>query len=138
MIEEIEELSDLESWELLRRNELGRLAYHLLDEVDIVPINYTVDGDTLLFRTAEGSKLLGVVLNSNVALEVEEIGSDVARTVVVRGRARQLGEYEAHRVEQVALHNWVPGERYEVVEIRPTSVSGRVLPVSRPWTHLRT
>lgn len=138
MDDDIEELSDLESWELLRRNELGRLAFHLLDEVHIVPVNYAVDNGTLLFRTAEGSKLLGVVLNGNVAFEVEEIGDDLARTVVVRGRARQLGEQEAHRAEQLPLRSWVSGDRYEVVEIRPTSVTGRELPLVRPWNRLRT
>jgi nitroimidazol reductase NimA-like FMN-containing flavoprotein (pyridoxamine 5'-phosphate oxidase superfamily) len=135
-MDEIEQLSDLECWEVLGRNELGRLAFHLLDEVDIVPINYAVDGRTLLFRTAEGSKLLGVVLNGNVAFEVEEVGSDSARSVVVRGRARQLGEHEAHRAENVPLHTWVPGERYEVVEIRPMSMAGREYPLVRPWTHM--
>ncbi|HEY6933423.1 MAG TPA: pyridoxamine 5'-phosphate oxidase family protein [Marmoricola sp.] len=134
---EIRELSELDCWEVLRRNELGRLAYHLLDEVDIVPVNYTVDRDELLFRTAEGSKLLGVVMNDNVAFEVEEVGAEVARTVVVRGRARQLDEHEAHRVEQLPLHNWVQGVRYDVVAIAPGSLTGREFPLVRPWTHLR-
>ncbi|HET8560250.1 MAG TPA: pyridoxamine 5'-phosphate oxidase family protein [Marmoricola sp.] len=137
MPEEIEELSELDCWEVLRRNELGRLGFHLLDEVHIVPVNYAVDGESLLFRTVEGSKLLGVVLNSNVAFEVEEVGTDVARSVVLHGEARQLDEHEAHRIEQLPLHTWVPGERYEVVEIRPTSISGREFPLERPWTHMR-
>jgi nitroimidazol reductase NimA-like FMN-containing flavoprotein (pyridoxamine 5'-phosphate oxidase superfamily) len=137
MLEEIEELSELDCWEVLRRNELGRLGFHLLDEVHIVPVNYVVDGDALLFRTQEGSKLLGVVLNSNVAFEVEEVGTDAARSVVVHGEARQLNEHEAHRAEQLPLHTWVPGERYEVVEIRPTSLTGRAFPLERPWTHMR-
>lgn len=134
---DIQELSDLECWEILRRNELGRLAFHLLDEVYIVPINYVVDGGGILFRTAEGSKLLGVVLNGNVAFEVEEVGAEMARSVVVRGEARQLDEHEAHRVEQLPLHNWVPGLRYEVVEVVPKVVTGREFHLSRPWTHLR-
>jgi len=138
MTQQIQELSDLECWEVLRRNELGRLAFHLLDEVDIVPVNYVVDGRTLLFRTAEGSKLLGVVLNANVAFEVEEVGSETARSVVVRGEARQLDEHEAHRAESLPLHTWVPGDRYEVVEITPASITGRELPLERPWLRLGT
>ena len=102
-----------------------------------MPVNYTVDRDELLFRTAEGSKLLGVVINGNVAFEVEEVGAEVARTVVARGRARQLDEHEAHRIEQLPLHNWVPGERYDVVAIAPSSLTGREFPLVRPWTHLR-
>ena len=49
-----------ECWELLRAHAMGRLAFHLADQVHIRPINYVVDNDTLLFRTAEGDKLLGV------------------------------------------------------------------------------
>jgi nitroimidazol reductase NimA-like FMN-containing flavoprotein (pyridoxamine 5'-phosphate oxidase superfamily) len=140
--EPITRLGTEECWEFLRRHEFGRLAHHLADEVHLAPVNYAVDHDpatgrrSLLFRTAEGSKLLGVVLNGNVAFEVEEVGSDSARSVVVRGRARQLGEHEAHRAENVPLHTWVPGERYEVVEIRPMSMAGREYPLVRPWTHM--
>jgi nitroimidazol reductase NimA-like FMN-containing flavoprotein (pyridoxamine 5'-phosphate oxidase superfamily) len=135
--EQVRELDETDCWEILRRNELGRLAFRLLDEISIVPVNYAVDGDELLFRTAEGSKLLGVVIDGIVAFEIEEVGSELARTVVVRGRARQLDEHEAHRIEQLPLHNWVPGERWNVVAIVPSSVTGREFPVVRPWTHLR-
>ena len=56
-------------WEFLRGHEFGRLAFHLAGEVHITPINYAVDGQTLLFRTSEGNKLLGVVMNDDVAFE---------------------------------------------------------------------
>ena len=59
----ISELSRDECWAALRGEEFGRLAYMLGNQVNLVPLNYAVDGDTLLFRTAEGSKLLGVVMN---------------------------------------------------------------------------
>ena len=51
------ELHPEECWEFLAASEFGRLAYHLADEVHIVPINYAVDDDRLVFLTAEGSKL---------------------------------------------------------------------------------
>ena len=81
-------MSDEQCWELLRGNELGRLGFHLLDEVHVVPINYTVDEDTLLFRTAEGSKLLGVVMHGDVVFEIDDHDEDAAWSVVVRGTAR--------------------------------------------------
>ena len=124
-------------WELLRGQEFGRLAYHLTDQVHIVPINYAVDHDTLLFRTAEGSKLLGVVMNSDVAFEIDEYDDESARSVVVRGRATVLDEHEEHRAENVPLRPWVPGLKYNVVEIVPTEVSGREFDLSKPWTHLQ-
>ena len=60
----VRELSEEETWEMLRRHELGRLAYHLADEVHIVPVNYAVDtAGRLVLRTGEGSKLLGMAMD---------------------------------------------------------------------------
>ena len=139
MVEEdvITELNSEQCWEMLRAEEFGRLAFHLVDEVHITPINYAVDGETLLFRTAEGSKLLGVVMGSDVAFEIDRYGEDTARSVVIRGRARLLPEDEAHRAENTRLRSWVPTSKYNVVEIAPAVVTGREFSLSRPWLHLR-
>ena len=125
-----------ECWEMLRSQEFGRLAFHLAGEVHLTPINYAVDHDTLLFRTAEGSKLLAVEMNPDVAFEIDEFDEEQARSVVVRGVARHLGEDEEHRAENVPLRPWVPSLKYDVVEIRPTEISGRWFTLSRPWLHM--
>ncbi len=135
-------LSAYQCWDFLRRHELGRLAYHLADEVHIVPINYAVDHDpvtgrqSLLFRSAEGSKLLGVVMNADVAFEVDELEGEHATSVILRGRARRLEEDEAHRAENVPLRPWVATPRWNVVEIDVTEISGRGFDLSRPWRQL--
>jgi nitroimidazol reductase NimA-like FMN-containing flavoprotein (pyridoxamine 5'-phosphate oxidase superfamily) len=134
----ITELTPEQCWEMLRGDEFGRLAFRLVDEVHITPINYAVDGDSLLFRTAEGDKLLGVVMSSQVAFEIDTYGEDTARSVVVRGTARILDEDEEHRAENVPLRSWVGTAKYNVVEIRPSVVSGRQFELTRPWLHLRT
>ena len=133
----VTELSPEECWQMLRDEEFGRLAYLLVGEVHITPINYAVEGSSLLFRTAEGNKLLAVVMGSDVALEIDQYGEDRARSVVVRGPARLLPEDEAHRAENVPLRPWVPTLKYNVVEIEPKVVSGRAFELSRPWLHLR-
>jgi uncharacterized protein len=131
-----------ECWEFLRRHELGRLAHHLADEVHIAPVNYAVDHDpatgrrSLLFRTAEGSKLLGVVMNPDVAFEVDEIVEERATSIVLRGRARRLEEDEEHRAENLPLHPWVAPEKWNVVEVDVTEISGRRFELSRPWQHM--
>ena len=125
-----------ECWDMLRANEFGRLAFHLAGEVHLTPVNYAVDHDTLLFRTAEGSKLLGVEMNPDVAFEIDEFDEHHARSVIIRGVARHLGEDEEHRAENVALRPWVPTLKYDVVEIRPTEITGRSFELSRPWLHM--
>jgi uncharacterized protein len=131
-----------ECWEFLRRHELGRLAHHLADEVHIAPVNYAVDHDpatgrrSLLFRTAEGSKLLGVVMNPDVAFEVDEIVGERATSIVLRGRARRLEEDEEHRAENLPLRPWVGTEKWNVVEVDVTEISGRRFELARPWQHM--
>lgn len=126
-----------ECWELLRSKEFGRLAFHLAEEVHITPINYAVDRETLLFRTAEGSKLLGVVMNPDVAFEIDEFDDRSARSVVIKGRARLLPENEAHRAEHIPLRPWVdPDMKYNVVEIAPTTMTGRQFDLTRPWLRI--
>lgn len=130
-------MTDDECWDFLARRELGRLAFHLAEEVHIVPVNYAVDGRTLLFRTAPGSKLLGVVMNADVAFEADEYDEQHASSVIIRGRARVLPEDEAHRAENVPLRPWVDADaKYEVVEVEPSEISGRRFDLSRPWLHM--
>jgi nitroimidazol reductase NimA-like FMN-containing flavoprotein (pyridoxamine 5'-phosphate oxidase superfamily) len=130
-------LSEEECWDALHADEFGRLAYRLGDEVNIAPVNYAVDGRTLLFRTAEGSKLLGVVMSPDVVFEIDGYDDTQAHSVIVRGRARLLEEDEAHRAENVPLRPWVDTSKYNVVEIVPTELSGRRFLLHRPWLHAR-
>jgi uncharacterized protein len=142
MDEPITTMSQDECWDFLRHQELGRLAYHLVDEVHLVPVNYAVDHDpvtdrrTILFRTAEGSKLLGVVMHGDFAFEAGELVGEQAASVVVRGRARLLDEHEEHRADTLPLRPWVPTLKYNVVEVEPTEVSGRRFALSRPWRQM--
>ena len=123
--ERITVLSTEQCWELLRAARFGRLAYRLGNEVNLVPVNYGVDGDRLLFRTAEGDKLLGVVMNPDVVFEIDEHDDRRAHSVVVRGLARRLEEDEEHRADEIGLESWLGTVKFNVVEIRPTSLSGR-------------
>jgi uncharacterized protein len=127
----VAELTTDECWQLLGSQQLGRLAYRLVDEVHITPINYALMGDSLVFNTAEGNKLLAVVMGSEVAFEIDTVEDDSARSVIVRGTARLLPEDEVGRAEASGLRPWVPTLKYNYVEIVPTSVTGRVFTLAR-------
>ena len=137
----VHSMTEDECWEFLRSHEFGRMAFHLLEQVHITPINYAVDTyegrRSLLFRTAEGSKLLGIVMNADVAFEADQYDDEHATSVILRGTARLLEEDEAHRSENVPLRPWVDTLKYNVVEIVPTEISGRAFDLTRPWLHLR-
>lgn len=54
----VTELTPEQCWALLEGEEFGRLAFRLVSEVHIVPINYSVEHRVLLFPTTSGNKLL--------------------------------------------------------------------------------
>lgn len=138
MSEPMQILSADDCWQRLRDHEFGRLAYHLTDEVHIVPVNYASDGSRILLRTIEGSKLLGVVMHGDVAFEIDEVDDDseTAWSVVGRGRARILEGRAAVDADNLRLRPWLGDERHVVVEIALTEVSGRQFRLSRPWRQL--
>jgi nitroimidazol reductase NimA-like FMN-containing flavoprotein (pyridoxamine 5'-phosphate oxidase superfamily) len=124
-------LSVEECWELLEAEEFGRLAYRLVDEVHVVPINYLADNRSLLFRTAGGNKLLAAALHSDVAFEIDWHDDLTAWSVVARGQLRRLPEDQEDRVEDLPLRPWVPTLKYNLVELVPTDVSGRFFRLRR-------
>lgn len=121
-----------ECWSLIEHEEFGRLAYRLVDEVHIVPINFLVDHRSVLFRTSSGNKLLAAALHSDVALEVDWHDQRSAWSVVVRGRLHRLAEAQQHRVDQLPLRSWVPTLKYDVIELVPEVVTGRMFHLDRP------
>lgn len=126
-------LSTEQCWELLRSDELGRLAFRLTDEVHLVPINYAVVGDRIMFRTAEGDKLLGVTMHPEVVFEIDSHDDEHAHSVIVRGLARRIEEHEEQPVDDL-LRSWISTPKYNIVEISPTEVSGRTFELATSST----
>ena len=119
-------LTDAECWDHLASHELGRLVTHVGDVLDIFPVNYTVDGESLVFRTAEGSKLTELTINDSVLFEVDQYTETDAWSVVVRGSAERLATAEeVAEADRLPLKPWIPTLKYNYVRIVPTSLSGR-------------
>lgn len=119
-------LSDRECFDRLAEQELGRLVTSVGGVLDIFPVNYTLDGDTIVFRTAEGSKLTELSINDEVLFEVDDYTATDAWSVVVRGHAHRLESSDEVRVaDDLPLKPWIPTLKYNYVRITPDSVSGR-------------
>ncbi len=117
-----------ESWALLRSAEVGRLAIAVMSEPDIFPVNYVVDHGTVVFRTAEGTKLAGAVLGRQVAFEVDGYEPDdgEAWSVVLKGRAVELERMqEVFDACDLPLFPWLASPKPRFVRIEPDSVTGR-------------
>ena len=124
--EVVTRLDEAQSWERLRGHELGRLVTHVGNVLDIFPVNYVVDGESLVFRTAEGSKLVELTVNDEVLFEVDDYTDADAWSVVVRGTARRIESLaEREQAEQLGLAPWIPTLKYNFVRITATSLSGR-------------
>jgi nitroimidazol reductase NimA-like FMN-containing flavoprotein (pyridoxamine 5'-phosphate oxidase superfamily) len=132
-------LSADECFELMRGEQVGRLAVTIGAHPDIFPINYVVDGEAIVFRTLEGTKLAAAVLTPAVAFEVDGVveATDEAWSVVVKGRAREIeGIAELLEALDLPLYPWQAAPKHRFVRIVPNEVSGRRFVAVDPsvWT----
>ena len=122
----VTELAADDCWSLLRDHSLGRIAASAAGTVDIFPINYAVDGETIVFRTAPGTKLLELAINDRVAFEIDGHTATEAFSIVVKGVAERLErQTEIDEAETLGLTPWIPTLKYRWVRIHPTEVTGR-------------
>jgi nitroimidazol reductase NimA-like FMN-containing flavoprotein (pyridoxamine 5'-phosphate oxidase superfamily) len=133
----MEHLTVSESWSLVRSVPVGRLAVVFEGKPEIFPLNHVVDQGTLVFRTAEGTKLAAAV-GHDVAYEVDGIGAEgaVAWSVVVKGRAREVTRlHESLEALDLPLQPWHRGPKPRLVRIEPEEVHGRRFAVALTPEH---
>jgi nitroimidazol reductase NimA-like FMN-containing flavoprotein (pyridoxamine 5'-phosphate oxidase superfamily) len=113
---------------LLRSSDVGRLAVAITNHPDIFPINYVVDRGTVVFRTAEGTKLAAALLGRGVAFEVDGYDAEAgdAWSVVVKGHAVEIERmYELFDALDLPLFPWHAGPKHRFVRIEPMEITGR-------------
>ena len=119
-------LDDREAWNLLSSVALGRLVTYFGAQLEIFPVNFVVQKHTVLFRTAEGTKLFTTVMNEKVLFEADDHTAAEGWSVIVRGSAQMLTSAEDIReAENTQLMPWVPTEKLRFVRITPTEISAR-------------
>jgi hypothetical protein len=128
------ELTTPQCWDLLSSCEVGRLAVSTGGYPDIFPINYVVDEHSIVFRSAEGTKLAAAVLGRAVAFEVDGYDADrgEAWSVVAKGPAIELGPVvDLFAAEDLPQFPWHASAKPRYVRIRPDEVTGRRFEVTR-------
>lgn len=118
-----------ECFVLLRTVEIGRVAVSRPDRAPlVVPVNFALDGEAVVFRTDAGTKLRGVATGP-IAFEAD--GIDAFRrqgwSVLLEGRASVATHWEVGHVE---VTPWVGGRKDHWVRLVPTEVSGRMIEVA--------
>jgi hypothetical protein len=123
----LEVLGRQECLRLLSTGTIGRIGITSRALPAILPINYRVDGDRILFRTSPGTKLDAATHNAVVAFEVDHVDPiyHSGWSVLVTGVASDVSESEAAEVD--ATPRWAPGPDGRLVAISINQISGRRL-----------
>jgi hypothetical protein len=121
----LEVLSTRECLRLLESANLGRIAITSGALPVILPINYRVDGDRILFRTSPGTKLDAATHNAVVAFEVDHVDPvyHSGWSVMVTGIATDVEEGSAD--DLWTIPRWAPGPEERLVAISINQISGR-------------
>lgn len=116
---------------LLERSVMGRLAYCSDSTPRIYPLNFTLQGEAIVFRTAAYTTLGTEIDGREVAFEVDEVDRTVGHgwSIVVSGQAELVSDPdEVAQLRRVAdPQPWAPGVRPLYVRIPIRRISGRAI-----------
>jgi uncharacterized protein len=121
-------LNEDECWSLLSSMSLGRLVTIMGGKPEIFPVNFATRRGTVLFRTAQGTKLYSAVMGDWVAFETDY--HDPALTwgwsVIIKGRAHLLSaNADILDAEQAPLRPWTATPKPIYVRVVAMEITGR-------------
>lgn len=127
----ITELDEATCHQLLGSHHIGRIAFNSEPSPEVLPVNYAVRDDTVIFQTGAGAKQIAASRGQPATFQVD--GADADRqsgwSVVVRGYLSLSDESEP-----ADLPEPLPGgERPYVVVLTIETVSGRRIPPEQGW-----
>jgi nitroimidazol reductase NimA-like FMN-containing flavoprotein (pyridoxamine 5'-phosphate oxidase superfamily) len=135
-VEAPEELSPSKCRELLSAGVVGRVAFIVEDRPHIVPVNYTVLGDSVVVRTAPYSLLGRFGADRPVAFEVDNVDYEDHKgwSVVAHAVAEHIEDVSdlADETPFWDPQPWAGGTRLLYLRLRWTELTGRRL--GHGWT----
>jgi uncharacterized protein len=126
----LEVLSRDECLMLLAASSLGRVGCTSGALPVVLPVNFRLVGECIVFRTGAGTKLDAATRNAVVAFEVDAMDpmAHSGWSVLVIGLAREVtDEREKDALGVAAVPHWAPEADGRVVAISTEIVSGRRL-----------
>lgn len=124
----IEIMTEGECWARLGNHVIGRLVVAVGHQPDVFPVNYRVDEDEIVVRTAEGTKLAAAIMGGLVAFEIDDFDElgHAGWSVVVHGTARESVVLEdVMHDDEIDTNPWAAGEKGRVMRISPERITGR-------------
>jgi nitroimidazol reductase NimA-like FMN-containing flavoprotein (pyridoxamine 5'-phosphate oxidase superfamily) len=115
--------------DLLGQHEYGRLGVVNGGQPVVLPVNYALDGEDIVFRTGDGGKFHALVRGAKAALEIDDI-DETAHTgwsVLATGRVEEVeSRTEQERLAQECpISPWADGDRSHWMVIRAPRLTGR-------------
>ena len=129
----LEDLTRAECLQLLGYGSfVGRVGFTHDSRPMILPVNYLLDGDAIVFRTA-GDTVLNALAGQDVAFEVDDnrpLGHS-GWSVVVQGPIQSISDMqEIDGLERGPLRSWARRDADHWLRISIDTISGRRLPES--------
>jgi uncharacterized protein len=122
-------LTESECRARLSLHSVGRIALSLHALPVILPVNYVLHGETIVFRTTPGTKFSAALSRSVIAFEIDEYEPNLDRgwSVVVQGIAETVtDEDQIVALRRLPLRNIsVGGKSDHFVRLTKPVISGR-------------
>lgn len=123
-----ERLGRRECLELLQRGAfVGRVCFLAAGAIEVMPVNFLADGESLVFCTAAGTKLSALAWGADVVFEIDESRAfdRSGWSVVVRGKAREvIDPTELEYLRRGPLHSWAVTRPEHWIRVSVDEVSG--------------
>lgn len=125
-------LEPSQCWELLRTQVVGRVAFLLDARLELLPVNYTVDRGSVVFRTGTGSKSRAADLGTEAVFEADSLNDpDVAWSVIIRGELRPIRQlHELIDSYDLPVYPWEASPKNSIVRLLVGEITGRSFPVA--------
>ena len=113
----------------LEADGIGRLGFVVHGAPLVLPVNYAMDGDVVVFRTGEGSKLAAAG-RAPACFEIDGFDRE-ARTgwsVLVQGRLEEVTVHqgaELAHAKGLGVSPWIPEGRDHWMRLVPRTITGR-------------
>ena len=112
---------------------VGRVGFFADGEIVILPVNYLVEGQDVIFRTGAGSKLSSFSNKNLVGFEADSYDERTRSgwSVVISGFTERVeSDDEIRRLNDLGLNPWARAKEDVPIwiRVRPTSVTGRRTP----------
>lgn len=120
-------MSEDECRDLLRSARIGRVSVTYDALPVIAPVNYVVDGNSILFRTRRDGMLAAACNETVIAFEIDDLSLDGSSgwSVNVVGVASLLGPSDDLRALSLGLVSAAGDDRDQFVRLRIGLVTGR-------------